>query len=546
VVAAAVAYEYAHRESPQYSSSADVYISQQDIASALTGISSYDYSSAALAVDTQASLADVPAVASRALKLAKVHDRTPGDLLGQVSITPDEATNIITFTVVDRSPVTSGVLATSFARAFAGYSNGLSSKPIVKARTEVDDLMASLVSEGRRDTQLYTSLLEKDQQLQTLETLQTSGAVLVRPAGNGAQIGPHPKRDAALGLILGVMLGFGVVFALEALDTRLRSTAELGERLGGLPLLARIPPPTKTMQKRNELAMVVQPKHNAAEAFRLLRTNLEFVRLGAGGVRMILITSALEREGKSTTAANLAVAEARAGRRVALVDLDLRRPYLDRFFRLTAVEGITDVALGRVELEDALQRIDLQLGAGEPAAVVPSLLTTSRAPVAEAGVLDVLVSGPLPPDPGEFAASYRLAEILARLRTMYETVVIDTPPLLWVGDALTLSSQADGMIVVARLKALRRPLLDETRRILELAPARKLGFVVTGPVPSDRGAYGYKDSYSYGYGYAYGRSGSTGPAVKEPTAGAKLGSVGETRSSAFAGPQGDGVGDDER
>ena len=374
--------------------------------------------------------------------------------------------------------------------------------------------MAKLQAEGRKRSALYTNLEEKDQQLQTLQTLQTSSTVVVRPAGLGGQIAPHPKRDAALGLILGVMLGFGFAFGLEALDTRIRSTSELAEGLGGLPLLARIPPPTRRMQKRNELAMVVQPKHNAAEAFRLLRTNLEFVRLSAGDVRTILVTSGLEKEGKSTTAANLAVAEARAGRRVALVDLDLRRPYIDRFFRLTAVEGITDVALGRIELEQAMQRIDLHLGAPDAGAVVPSLLNGSRTPVAEAGVLDVLVSGPLPPDPGEFAASYRLAEILAQLRKMYDTVVVDTPPLLWVGDALTLSSQADGIIMITRMKALRRPMLRELRRILELAPARKLGFVITGPVSSERGVYSHKDGYSYGYGYGYGSSAAAGPGAR--------------------------------
>ena len=383
------------------------------------------------------------------------------------------------------------LLASAYARAFTGYSNDLQSKPIVKARDEVEATMTSLQAEGRKRSNLYTSLEEKDQQLQTLQTLGTSSSVVVRPAGLGAQIAPHPKRDGALGLILGIMLGFGVAFGLEALDTRVRSTSELAEALGGLPLLARLPPPTSDMKKRNELAMVVQPKHNAAEAFRLLRTNLEFVRLSAGDVRTILVTSGVEKEGKSTTAANLAVAEARAGRRVALVDLDLRRPYIDRFFHLTAVEGLTDVALGRIELERAMQRIDL-LGTPDPGAIIPSLLTGSRSPVAEAGVLDVLVSGPLPPDPGEFAASYRLAEILAQLRNMYDTVIVDTPPLLWVSDALTLSSQADAMILIARMKSLRRPMIRELRRILDLAPARKLGYVLTGPVSNDRSAYSYR------------------------------------------------------
>jgi Mrp family chromosome partitioning ATPase/capsular polysaccharide biosynthesis protein len=523
LVAAAVAYELSNRQPAQYSSSSAVYINQQDIASALTGISTNDYSSAALAVDTQASLAAVPAVASRALRVARLTDRTPAGLLNQVSIAPDESTNILTFTVVDHSPVTSALLATSYARAFAAYSNELSSKPIVKARNEVESLMTSLQAQGRKDSALYVSLEAKDQQLQTLQTLQTSSTTVVRPAAPGTQISPHPKRDAALGLVLGLMLGLGLVFGLEALDTRIRSTTELSDGLGGLPLLARLPPPSKEMQKRNELAMVVQPKHNAAEAFRLLRTNLEFVRLGAGDVRLILVTSGLEKEGKSTTAANLAVAEARSGRRVALVDLDLRRPYIDRFFRLSAADGITDVALGRVELEDALQRIDLNLGAPEPGAVLPSLLTGSRTPVAEAGVLDVLVSGPLPPDPGEFAASYRLAEILAQIRKLYDTVIVDTPPVLWVGDALTLSSQADGIILITRMSALRRPMIRELRRILDLAPSRKLGFVVTGPISKERGVYSHKDGYSYGYGYGYGSSDRERD--KETVGGEKLGSI---------------------
>jgi len=189
------------------------------------------------------------------------------------------------------------------------------------------------------------------------------------------------------------------------------------------------------------------------------------------------------------------------------------------------------------------QRIDPYLGApDDPAAVVPSLLNGSRAPIAAAGVLDVLVSGSLPPDPGEFAASYRLAEILARLRESHDTVIIDTPPLLWVGDALTLSSQADGLIVVARLKGLRRPMIRELRRVLDLASARKLGYVITGPVARERGLYSYKDGYAYGYGdVSSGRS-----RVKEPAGGEKLGSVEGLRESAQAAAEGDRSGEGDR
>ena len=149
-----------------------------------------------------------------------------------------------------------------------------------------------------------------------------------------------------LGLMLGIVLGLGLAFVVDALDTRVRSANEVGERLG-LPQLARVPPPPKGFAKDDRLVMLAQPTGTNAEAFRMLRTNLDFADARErSGARTILVTSAVEQEGKSTTAANLAIAEARAGRRVALVDLDLRVPYLDRFFGLLHAEGITDVALG--------------------------------------------------------------------------------------------------------------------------------------------------------------------------------------------------------
>jgi tyrosine-protein kinase len=501
IVVPVVAYELSTRQTPEYSSTAQVFVNEQNIAAALTGLDTTAFSSQALAVDTQASLAAVPDVAASALAVSKLHDRSAAQVLGETSITPNDTNNFISFTVTDRSPAVAQILATSYAQAFTRFSNALETKPVVRARQEIEKAMSTLQSNGQKNTAQYATLEAKDQQLETLQTLQTSGATVIRRADLGGQISPHPKRDGAIGLFLGLVLGLGIAFGMEALDTRIRSTGELGENLGGMPLLARLPPPTRKMQKRDELAMVVQPKHNVAEAFRLLRTNLDFVRLSSGDVRTILVTSALEKEGKSTTAANLAVVEARSGRRVALVDLDLRKPYLARFFRLTAAAGVTDVALGKVDLAHALQRIDLQLGGPTENGNRSGQNGHSRPRLAEGGVLDLLVSGILPPDPGEFAASHRLGELLGRLREAYDLVIVDTPPLLWVGDALTLSSHADGLIIVARLKGLRRPMMRELRRLLEAVPTRKLGFVVTGPISGDNGVYGDVDADGYGYGY---------------------------------------------
>lgn len=228
----------------------------------------------------------------------------------------------------------------------------------------------------------------------------------------------------------------------------------------------------------------------------MLRTNLQFASLTSEGVvRTLLVTSAVAQEGKSTTAANLAVAEARAGKHVLLVDLDLRAPFIDRFFRLMRAEGVTDVALGEASLEEALIPIDLTLG---------SALEPPPAPVASTaegrGTLTVLVSGRRPPDPGEFIGSARLAQILEELERRFELVIIDTPPVLRVGDAMTLSTRVDGILVVTKLNLIRRQMLSELRHALAAAPAAKLGFIITG----SRDAAGYGGDYGYGYGYGYG------------------------------------------
>ena len=500
ITAPALAYFLSSRQTAEYSSRADVYINQQSLAAALTGIDTSGLSTDQLqSMETLASLAAIPDVAARALRLAKLDDRSAQALLRRTSVTSSTNTNILDFSVTDRSPATAQLLATSYARAFTEYRNELQVQPVIRARRELGAALAKLDAGGKKSCALRESLLEKDQTLQTLQTLQTSGAVVIRRGDLGVQVSPHPRRDAVLGLILGLLAGVGLAFAAEALDTRIRSSAELGELLGGLPLLARIPPPSKKVHERDELVMIAQPKHQAAEAFRVLRANLEFVRMSGGDVRTIIVTSAEEKEGKSTTAANLAVAAARAGKKVALVDLDLRRPYLDRFFRLTASDGITDVLLGRLPLEHALQRIDLDLGTAVRRLEVNGNGNDAQVHTKEAGLLDVLVSGPLPPNPGEFVGSPRLGAVLARLRDAYDLVLVDTPPVLRVGDALTLAPEADGLVVVAMLKSLRRPMVRELRRLLAGAPTLKLGYLVTGQMSGE----GDSEGYGYGYGHTY-------------------------------------------
>jgi Mrp family chromosome partitioning ATPase/capsular polysaccharide biosynthesis protein len=496
VLVPAAAYYYSARQPSQYQASAEVYLSSQDLAGALTGISTGYVDESRLA-DTAATLAHTPTVAERAVTLSGAKNVAPGALLGSTSVVPSANANILTFTVTNHDPTLAARLATAYAQAFTAYRGQLDSDAVRRARKELQARLQALAAGGQGTSALANSLRDKDEQLATLQALTTSRTYVISTPQGAGLVSPQPRRDATFGLLLGLVLGIGLALLVEALDTRIRSGSEIGEYLK-VPQIGVISAPPKKLLKSDQLVMMAQPRGNQAEEYRVLRTNLDFVSLAADEVRSVLITSAVEQEGKSTVAANLAIALARSGKRVCLVDLDLRRPYIDRFFHLLHGRGVTDVALGNASLDEALMEIDLVTGLeGRHSA---PLQGSAAATDGDSGRLDVLVSGPLPPDPGEFVSTRKLADILAALHDRYDLVVIDSPPLLRVGDAMTLSSRVDGLIVLTRLNAVRRPMLRELSRMLESVPAAKLGYVVTGLQAEASYAGGY------GYGYGYGRS----------------------------------------
>jgi Mrp family chromosome partitioning ATPase len=238
--------------------------------------------------------------------------------------------------------------------------------------------------------------------------------------------------------------------------------------------------------------MLTDPFSAHAEAVRTLRTNIEFTNLQTRA-RMIMVTSAVEQEGKSTTAANLAIAFARAGARVILVDLDLRRPFLHRFFDHHSRPGITDVVLGQVELADALFEVPVSVTGPTPRSRI-RWRRPQAAPEAQTHSLGVLPAGQLPPNPGDLVGSHALAEILADVREQADVVIVDSPPLLHVSDAVTLSNVMDAMIIVSRMDVARRDMLSEVHRLLAICPTVKLGFVLTG-ADREESAYGYGGYY---------------------------------------------------
>ena len=477
VPAAAVAYSLSQQA--QYQARADVLLGQQSPISSIAGTGDLSLTQdPQRVVDTETALAREPEVARRVLARAGVTDRTPEDFLAQSSVSAQTGTNLLAFRVTDHRREVASRLVNAYVNGFTTFVRVRTTGALWAALSSLRKRMDNLTRTSPNSPVLPT-LVDKEQQLQTELALQASNASVVRTASGASQVEPQPVRNGILALVLGLVLGLAFAFGREALDTRVKTADQISSILK-LPLLARIPKPPRRVRSKELLVMLADSSGRQAEPFRVLRTNLEFVNLDRQA-KTIMVTSAVEQEGKSTTAANLAVALAKAGKNVALVDLDLRRPFIHRFFALNASPGLTDVALGHATLDKALTEVALT-----------DSYSKTNGKYRPASTVHVLTSGPIPPDPGEFVASSALPLILKELVAQFDLVLVDSPPVLHVGDALTLSAIVDGIIVVTRLDLVRKQMLSELHRVLDRCPAAKLGCIVAGAESDeDLGQYGY-------------------------------------------------------
>lgn len=347
----------------------------------------------------------------------------------------------------------------------------------VKAEVAIDTVNLSITvtdtdpHEAQRIAQAYAeSLVDLVRELETPsgDNAAPVKATIVDAASfSEAPISPRPARNLALGVVLGLLLGIGIAVLRELLDTRVRTTEDLAT-LTEAPVLGAIVNDPAAVH--TPLITQLPTQSPRAESFRVLRTNLQFVDVDSPS-KVFVVTSAVPAEGKTSTAVNLAISVAQGGARTLLLECDLRRPRAAGRLQIDGAVGLTNVLVGKVSVADATQRID------------------------DVG-LDVIASGPLPPNPAELLQSKTMAEFLADLRQRYDVVLIDAPPLLPVTDAAVLASRADGaMLVVCHGKVTRDQLGGALDR-LEQVDAHLVGTVMNR-VPSRSGGYGY----GYGYGY---------------------------------------------
>jgi capsular exopolysaccharide synthesis family protein len=477
LVGLAVSLAISFTESKQYSASAQVLVQSASQASALGStqqpVTTTDVqtmlqlvSSAPVTIVVQKKLGHAPSVA--AAEVAQ--------------------TNVISITAVAGTPAEAATVANAYAEAFVNYQQTVAINNLTQAEAQLRGQIKSITKQIKQLRATHGTASEQSAlvnqeavlneqltQMQVNSAGETSGLVLVTPAQPPtAPSSPKPTEDGTLGLVAGLILGLAAAFIRESLDDAV-ATKETAEEFGGATVLAAVPM-VGSWKKRDKPLVVslARPMSPAAEAYRSLRTSLQFARQERD-LHTILVTSPAAAEGKTSTLSNLGAMFAQAGQRVVLVSCDLRKPRLGQFFGVDEKVGLTTAILGEQPVEELVQAVP-----GDDN-------------------LWLLGSGELPPNPAELLNGRRIQEVFSALRELFDLVLIDSPPVLPVTDSVLLAKDADATLLIVAAGQTSRSDLQRAAEKLAQVNARVVGMVLNET--TRQGGYGY--GYGYGYGGTY-------------------------------------------
>ncbi len=492
-VTLAVALAFLITATPIYSATAEVLVKPVSPAQSLQNVPL----ATLINLNNEQVVAQSPAVAEGAAKTLDYRGPLK-DLLTKVSVTIPGNTQVLDITFSDPSPSYAQRGAAAFAQSYLDFRGQQAIDAYKNASRgmlqQITKLQGNLNQANRTlTTQRPGSALQAQTQQQIsmlsgqLAVLENQVAPLLSPEVDPGTViapstipsspsSPRIRLLSALALLSGLALGIAVAVLRERLDDRISSREEL-EEVVGAPTLA-IVPKVGDWKKRSatEVVTLAAPKSPPSEAYRTIRTNLQYIARG-DSFKILAVTSPLLGEGKTTTVANIAVTLAQTNKRVIAVSADLRKPRLHRFFGLENDSGVTSILTGQTTLAEAALR------------------------VAAVETLRVLPSGPIPPNPADLLSSPEMEQLMADLRRYADFVVIDTPPVLAVADALILGPRSDGVLIVADASSSTRKALEHLREQLEQVHANIVGSVYNNFDPST--AKYYPSYYRYYYSYRY-------------------------------------------
>jgi polysaccharide biosynthesis transport protein len=435
------------RSAKQYSSSSELLFRDPGFAQTLFGNNLFSTGQQEPQRTTQTSIDVIssPDVARLAAGWLKAKEPI-GSLLDSISVTPNSNADIATITATRSSPAEAAALANAFAEGYITYRRQTDRATIAQAEEELDrSLKTASAPEAAK-------IEENLRQLGVLRSLQTGDAEqIARAQPNSTPVSPKPKRDAILGLVVGLLLGGGLALLVDFLDRRLKGIDDFERAVPQYQLLASVPHAIEGVAPASQL---IGP---TGEAYRMLREGLRFLD-PTGRAQCFVVTSAEESEGKSTAAVSLASALAAIGRSVILLEADMRRPTAATLLGISrGAEGLSDMLISDDDMESFLVSVDGQPG------------------------LRILPSGTIPPNSADLLSAGRMTDVLAFARESADYVIVDCPPLLPVADTRVLLRLAgvDGVIMIGRAGVSRRDRIRAASRVLAQSGVRVFGLVVT-------------------------------------------------------------------
>lgn len=435
LLGAGIAATYSYLQKPTYQATAKVFVSTQS--SGTIGELAQGNSFSVQRVKTYSDLVVTPAVLKPVIEELNL-DITSEELAPEITASAPLDTSIIDISVENTDPALAADLANSTAANLA---------------QAVEKLELSNAADASSPVKL------------------TPVQMAVVPT---TPVSPKIPLNIALGTLLGLALGVGIAVLRHTMDTRIHNQKDV-EAITSIPVLGGIVYDPKAKQR--PLIVHADPRSPRAEAFRTLRTNLQFVDTDRQS-RSFVITSTVPSEGKSTTSSNLAITLAESGLNVLLVEADLRKPKATEYMGLEGAAGLTDVLIGRVPINDVIQRWGK-------------------------GSMYVLPAGKMPPNPSELLGSKAMDQVIESLDKSFDVVIYDCPPLLPVTDASILAKKVGGLVLIISAGKAHKAHVETVLSGLANVGAHVSGIILTMLPTKGPNAYGY-GGYGYGYGYGYG------------------------------------------